>query len=106
MRDTEKSGLCPIADLAPVPLACNALAIRIFNQARQSAEQIAGEERTHFYTRPADVEALMRVHGVLEDERTLMMDKVILLQDEANRLAPRHPKQKTRIGRAIPRRGF
>lgn len=68
-----------------------------------SAKQINSERdrKTYRYISPVEVEALMRIYDVSEEEKADLLKKILLLQDEDNRMRPASPlKVKTKmIGR-------
>lgn len=100
MRDMpENKGRCPIEDDGPVLFPANQIATEIFQGCRPSAQQVGAEEKTYFYLRPADIEALFRVHAIPPDEQPGLLSKVFLLQDEANRLSPRRPRKPLKRGK-------
>ena len=102
MRDMpENKGRCPIEDDGPVLFPSNQTAVDIFQGCRPSAQQVAAEDKTYYYLRPADIEALFRIHSILPDDQPGLLRKVFLLQDEANQRSPRRPKKPVR---AIARR--
>lgn len=94
LRSASPDGLCLVADLAPVLLSSNQLAVQIYHESQGSANQITGDDKTRLYVKPTEVEALMRVHGITEDSRPGLLTKVFLLQDIANRTRRGHPRQK------------
>ena len=98
MRDMpENKGRCPIEDDGPVLFPSNQTAVDIFQGCRPSARQVAAEDKTYYYLRPADIEALFRVHAIPPDEQPELLSKVSLLQDEANRRSPQRPRKPAKI---------
>lgn len=94
LRDEPRyKGRCPVADDAPRLAPANETAAAIYGQAQGSAVQIAAEDKNYHYLRPADVEALMNIHGVEPDERPGVLAKVLGLQDLANQLRAGRPKK-------------
>ena len=47
---------------------------------------------------PVEAEAMMRMHGVHEDDMAEMMTKIIIIQDVSNRERPTRPKPKVKSG--------
>ena len=92
------NGKCPVCDEAPSLLVTNQLPVAIYHQALPSATQVADDGKTHFFIRPSDIEALMRVHDVPVGDRVECFERVLILQAEGNRLRPRR--------RAKPGRSF
>lgn len=86
-------GRCPVEDDGPVLFLVNQIAVDIFYECQTSAEQISAEDKTYVYLRPADIEALFRVHSIPSYEQPELLKKVLLLQDEANRLKPNRPRK-------------
>jgi len=92
-------GRCPVEDDGPVLFFANQIALTIFNECQTSAEQVSAEDKTYVYLRPADIEALFRVHSIPLYEQPELLKKVLLLQDEANQLKPNRPRRPLKRGR-------
>ncbi len=104
MRDDLKNkGRCPIEDDGPVLFPSNQIATEIFQGCRSSARQVGAEDKTYFYLRPADIEALFRVHAIPPDEQPGLLSKVFLLQDEANRQSPKRLRKPVKPTARRPR---
>lgn len=91
--DPANKGRCPIEDDGPVLFPSNQIAVDVFQGCRPSARQVAAEDKTYYYLRPADIEALFRVHAIPLDDQPALLSKVFLLQDEANRQSPQRPRK-------------
>jgi len=87
LRDSSPDHRCCIADEAPALWPCNDAAVDIFYQAQLAAERVETKRKVLLYVRPVDVEALLRVHGVPEEEWVETYRKVISLQDVFNDLS-------------------
>lgn len=90
--DPHNNGRCPVADSDLHLIPPNDLIVKIYNQATGSARQIntetAGRSKAHLYLRPVEIEALMRIHGIPDQRRSEVLNRIFTLQDIANDLRP------------------
>ena len=94
MRDEPSyGGVCPVVDESPVPFSSNVLAIELYRKAEGSANQVDGKDKVYIYLLPSEIRALMDVHGIPEEEREGLMEKILTLQNIANNLRPNRPKK-------------
>ncbi len=88
MKDAEEDGLCPVRDKSPVLLQQNELALSIFRQSEGSGRDVHAKSRVHRYLRPVEIEAVMRMRMIPEEDREELFHRVLILQEETNRMRP------------------
>lgn len=94
MADASEDGLCPIKDHAPVLLSDNAIVVDLFKQLEGSGSRVEANKKTYVYLKPGEIKALFDIHDIEQSSRSDMMDKLVVLQDEANELRPKHKTPK------------
>lgn len=93
MRDMPAyCGRCPVADDSPEILACNELAVSIYNECRQTAQQIEARDKNYHFLRLTEIEATMRMNDVPQEERPGLLQKIKLLEEIANQMRPLRPR--------------
>lgn len=97
-------GECPVLDKLPELTPLNQIAVEVYYQARDSAQQIQAESKTYLYVRPEAAEALMRIHRVPIDDQPDILSRVFFLQNMDNRMRPAQRKKRVQTNSGGGRR--
>ena len=84
-----------MADLAPALLSTNEFALTVFQQAEGSGNHLQGKDRPIVFIRATDCESLFRIHDIPKDQWARTIEKVLILQSEANRIRKKYKKIKS-----------
>lgn len=96
MRETERDGLCPIADKAPSLWEENDVAVDIFYQCHGSATIIHAKDKDWKYLNPTDYCALINMYTDEKYDRERLVKKILILEKINNDKRPNRPKPKKR----------
>lgn len=97
-------GLCPVADVWPQLLPEHDQAVDIFNEATNTSRHFDTEKKLEIAIEVSDFTKLCDIHGVIEEDREELWEKVRLLQDVWNDVQPERKSRGTSSGTRKPRR--